>query len=125
MKQDGTQWRCLDESEPFARLGRQMQFLRKYWHVIAIAPFAITIFVLLRFFGNSTNRLLDIPIYLTLGWAGFVVVYSLIISLRTSFIHCPRCGWRFGGGEQCGSCSFPRHAVSSLLQSRFTVLTAG
>ena len=115
MNEDATQSRCLDESEPFARLNRQLQFLRKYWHVIALAPFAITIFVLLRFYGNSTNRLVDIPIYLTLGWAGAVIIYSLIVTFRTMFIHCPRCRWRFGGGEQCGSCRLPRHVASSLL----------
>jgi hypothetical protein len=106
--------RCLHESEPFARLNRQLTFLRKYWYAIAIAPFAVTIFVLLRFYGTSTNRLLDVPIGVALGWAFLVVIYSLVVTVRVLFVRCPKCGWRFGGGEKCGSCGFPRQPPSSL-----------
>jgi hypothetical protein len=106
--------RCLHESEPFAHLNRQLVFMRQYWYAFAIAPFAVTIFVLLRFYGTSTNRLLDIPIYVTLGWALLVAFYSLALIVRVLFIRCPKCGWLFGGGDKCGSCGFPRQLTSSL-----------
>lgn len=112
MNQQTTQWRCLDESEPFKRLNRQMQVLRKYWYAIAIAPFAMIVFVGLRFFGDSPSPFWNIPIAVSLAWGLFVVRYGLILTVRTLSIRCPRCGWRFGLSDQCGSCSFPRRYVS-------------
>ena len=83
MKQQSTQWRCLDESEPSARLNRQMKFLRKYWYAIAIAPFAVIVFLGLRFFGDSSSRLWDIPIAISLAWGLFVAIYGLILTVHT------------------------------------------
>ena len=113
--QEESQWRCLEESDPFARINRQLRFLRKYWYVIAITPFALTVVVLVRFYGDSTNRLLDLPVYLALGWGLLVAVYTLMLMVRVMFIRCPQCGWRFGGGNRCGSCDFPRGAGSLAL----------
>jgi hypothetical protein len=106
------QWNCLDESEPFASLTQQKNFWQKYWHVMALGPFAVAVFVVLRFFGDSTSRLVDVPIFLSLAWAGFVAIYSLVLIVRTLSIRFPRCGWRFGMADYCGSCSLPRHSVS-------------
>jgi hypothetical protein len=94
------------------RLNRQMKFLRKYWYAIAIAPFGVIVFVGLRFFGDSPSRLWDIPIAISLPWGLFVAFYALTLTVRTLSIRCPRCGWRFGFGDQCSSCGFPRRSVS-------------
>jgi len=110
--EDDTKWSCLDESQPFARLNQRKRFWRKYGHAIALVPFVVVLFVLLRFFGNSTSSLFTVPIYVSLAWAAFVAIYSLTLIVRVLSIRCPRCGWRFGGGDQCGSCSFPRHSES-------------
>jgi|HubBroStandDraft_6_1064221.scaffolds.fasta_scaffold16951_2 hypothetical protein len=112
MNQQSTQWRCLDEWGPFARLNRQMQFLRKYWYAIAIVPFAVIVLVGLRVSGDSPRRFWDIPIAISLAWGLFVAIYALILTVRTLSIRCPRCGWRFGLADQCGSCGFPRRSVS-------------
>ena len=50
-----------------------------------------------------------------LGWGLLVAVYTLMLMVRVMFIRCPQCGWRFGGGNRCGSCDFPRGAGSLAL----------
>lgn len=97
----------LDEVPSAEKLVARQQFLSKWWHSIAIAPFACDIFLTLGFFANSTNRLFVILLEITLVWAMAVAAYAfyLLVSVK-----CPRCGQRFGSGDSCRSCGLPKHA---------------
>jgi hypothetical protein len=90
-----------------------MKFVRQYWYGAAIAPFGLVLFLGLRYFPNSTSRFLDIPLGLSFAWAMFVAIYCLMLTARALLIRCPRCGWRFGLGNQCGSCGLPKHTGAS------------
>jgi hypothetical protein len=97
---------CLDDVAPVARLAAHQQLLAKWYHAIALAPFAAVLFIDIKFFGYSDNRLWLVLIGATLVWAFAVAVYTFYL---TFLLKCPRCGWRFGSGEKCGSCNLPRH----------------
>jgi hypothetical protein len=87
-------------------LAARQQLLAKWYQAIAIAPFVIVVFVGLKFFGDSTNRFLDVLVGATLLWGVAVAVYTFYLFF---FLKCPRCGWRFGSSTNCGSCNLPRH----------------
>jgi hypothetical protein len=110
--EDSTQPTCLDEWEKYARLDRKRLFLQRYWYVVAMAPFACVLLIVLRFFPNSSGHFWDTLIFTSLGWALFVAIYAIGVITRFPFIRCPRCDWRFGPGDWCGSCSLPRHSTS-------------
>jgi hypothetical protein len=103
---------CLDDSGPYRELNRQNKFFKRYWHVMALGPFTVTVFIEIRFFGDSTSRLAEIPVFVSVAWAMLVAVYGLILTTRVLSIRCPRCKWRFGLGDKCSSCDLPRHAVT-------------
>lgn len=44
----------------------------------------------------------------SLVWGGIVIFSALFVYLRWFLYRCPRCGWRFGPGDCCGSCDLPR-----------------
>lgn len=106
---DNPEWTCLDQSATYSKLNKRVGFLKKYYRLMALAPFAAVVFVTLRFFGGLTNRVVDDLIFLSLGWAVFICIYGMILLVRHLAVRCPRCTWRFGLGDQCGSCGLPRH----------------
>ena len=50
--------------------------LAKWYQAIALAPFTIFVFVVVKYFGDSTNRFLDVLVGATLLWAIAVAVYT-------------------------------------------------
>jgi hypothetical protein len=106
--ENGTQPSCLDQDETYVRLEKQMKFVRQYRYGAAIAPFGLVLFVGLRYFPNSASRFLD-PLGLFFAWAIFVAICCSMLTARMLLIRCPRCGWRFGLGNQFGSCDLPKH----------------
>jgi hypothetical protein len=112
--EDGKAISCLQDVPSVARLADRQLFLTRWYYAVGIAPFAVFIFTALKFFPNSTNRIFDVLVYLTLGWAFFVSVYTLYLMFA---VRCPACNSRYGAAEQCGSCGLPRY--SSLAVSQF------
>ena len=45
MMPNHTQWSCLDESEPYARLSRRTAFFKKYYWPMAVVPFAVVLYL--------------------------------------------------------------------------------
>src|SRR5579864_8160249 len=105
---------CLDEWDGYTRLNKKMRLVRKYWHITAVCPFAISIAIIFHFFPNSRGWFPNALLGVSFEWAMLVVIYSLIASVRFSFVRCPRCGHRFGFGISCKSCALPRHAPGML-----------
>ena len=100
----------LDEWEYYARLNGRNKLLKKCWYWVAVGPFAAVVFVGLRFFPESSG-LFSILVGISLAWALLVAGYCMTVIARLMGIRCPRCGWRFGGGDRCGSCGLNRHAT--------------
>jgi hypothetical protein len=113
---DDSQLRSLEEWDYYARLNRQVTSLKKYWYWLTIGPFAAVLFSGLKFFGSSVNKTVnqtfDVLVMMSLAWAMLVGGYGLNSLARWFALRCPRCGWRFGLGNQCGSCGLPRHLPS-------------
>ena len=103
---------CLEEWGRYARIATKDRFWKRYYRVLALAPFAVIIFGVLRFFPESTSK---VPIYIvgvSLVWAMVVAFYAFSLRLRADFIRCPRCGSRFGLGACCNSCGLPRSSAT-------------
>ena len=102
----------LEDWNSYVRLNAKRVFLRRYWYALAIGPFVVVILVF--------HRVLYQPSYAwnygytvmvaALGWALLVAAYSGVLFTRYLLIRCPRCNWRFGLGDRCGSCGLPRSA---------------
>ena len=104
---DGNEISCLEDvPDVAARLSRQ-QWIASHYQVIALAPFAVVVFVTLKFFSQSTNRVWVWLVGLTLVWAMAVAVYAFY-SLFWG-VKCPVCGSGFGSREECRSCGLPEH----------------
>jgi hypothetical protein len=98
----------LDVVVAFVSLKTRKVYLQRSYRWMALVPFAVVLFLGLRFFPNSKAA---VPfVFAVLLWAGFVIAYSFFLLIRCWRYPCPRCGWRFGAGETCGSCSLPRHS---------------
>ena len=67
--------------------------MRQYRDGAAIAPFALVVFVLLRYPPKSSSRMVDIPIGLALAWP----IYCLTPAIGVLLTRCPRRGRRFAG----------------------------
>lgn len=112
MQKDYPKVRCLDDVPSAARLATRQQFFKKWYHALALVPFAIALFIVMKFFPESTSALALAPVWLALAWAGIVIVYTAYITLLR--LKCPVCGWRFGIGDKCRSCGLPRHRDPSV-----------
>jgi hypothetical protein len=98
---------CLDDMPKLARLSLWQQRISRSYKLIALAPFAVVIFIVLKFFPQSTNRAWDVAVFLSLGWAISVAAYAFY-SLFGG-VRCPVCGKGFGVRESCRSCGLRRH----------------
>jgi len=112
---------CLEDCADYAQLNGKNLLLRKQWYIVAILPFVFTlafdVYLLPRFVPETKfwHGFASALIYASLVWGFAVPVYLLAMFVRVKLFRCPRCGHRFGGGESCGSCDFPRSkGVSSV-----------
>lgn len=105
---------CLSDEASYKRLDDKRRFLLKYYRALALGPFLLAVVLVL---GVFPRILPDTAFWASvgealvsgaLGFSGLVIVYGLTIFFRWFLIRCPRCGWRFGLGENCGSCGLPR-----------------
>jgi hypothetical protein len=116
MPSDTKEISCLDDVPDVAvRLSRQ-QWIAGHYQVIALAPFAVVVFVTLKFFSQSTNRVWVWLTGLTLFWAIAVAGYAFY-SLFWG-VKCPACGSGFGSREECRSCGLPKHQGTALKVSK-------
>src|SRR5262245_33527459 len=97
---------CLEDCADYSRLNRRNLFMWKYYRVLAILPFALTLAFLRA--TKAWYGLGSAMVYASLVWALALVVYLFILFVRLRLFRCPRCGWRFGGSIRCGSCDLPR-----------------
>ncbi|WP_128913653.1 hypothetical protein [Granulicella sibirica] len=106
--QGGQQTRSVDEFPELARIARRQLFVIRSYKAIALAPFCLFLFIVLKLAPNAGGRGWDALIFFTLGWAMFVAG----VAFRYTFwgFDCPSCEKRFGMGPDCRTCSFPRHA---------------
>ena len=103
--EDGRPIHCLQDVPSVAQLADRQRFLMRWYYAVGIAPFAVLVFVVFKFFPNSTSRVFDYLIFLTLGWGIFIAVYSFYLMFA---VRCPSCNSRYGSGDQCGGCGLPR-----------------
>lgn len=101
---------CLDDAPAAARLAERQQFLKKWYYAVGIAPFFLVVLIIMRFFPDSTSRVLDALVFISLAWAIAVAGYTFYLMF---WLKCPRCNWRFGSGEKCSTCKLPRHRESA------------
>jgi hypothetical protein len=99
-----------DDFPNVARLLARQLFLQKWYKPVALAPFALMLFITLKFFPNANGVLFDILIFATLGWAIAVAGYAFYLMFG---VKCPACDSRFGIGQSCRSCGLPRHSEST------------
>ena len=98
---------CLQDLPDVAeRLSRQ-QWIADHYQAIALAPFAVIVFVTLKFFSQSTSKVWVWLTGMTLIWAIAVAVYAFY-SLFWG-VKCPACGSGFGSREECRSCGLPKY----------------
>lgn len=104
--------KCLDDGDWYCRLDNRVRTARRYWYLIAAAPFAF-VMLLARLFSRIPSSLLDslaeprwhgqsvfdVFVGSALAWAMIVPIYVLVLMARWFLIKCPRCGWRFGLGR--------------------------
>jgi hypothetical protein len=109
---------CLDDVPKLASRSLFQQRISRSYKLIALAPFAVVLFVVLKFFPNSTNKAWDFAIFLSLGWAMAVAGYAFYLLFWG--VRCPACSAGFGVRDQCRSCGLPRHqsAVSKFSELR-------
>ncbi|MGD0444723.1 MAG: hypothetical protein ABSA39_12385 [Edaphobacter sp.] len=101
---------CLDDCPELARRSAWQQQVVRYYKLIALAPFAICLFIVLRVFPDSTNRFWIWSVGFTLVWAIAIAGYSFYLLFYG--VNCPQCGSGFGVRDQCRSCGLPRHQQS-------------
>jgi hypothetical protein len=102
--------KCLDEVPSLARIAARQQFLTRWYKPVALAPFAVVLFVVLTFFPKSTSRIPILFVFATLAWGMAVVGYSFFLMFA---VRCPACSWRFGMSNKCMNCGLPRHCDDS------------
>lgn len=103
-----TQIKSLDDVPSVARRAARERFFIRRYHAVALAPFAVFIFISLKFFPDaSAGNFWMGGLVATLVWAIAVVGYAFYVTFWG--FSCPVCGWRFGAGEKCSSCGLPRH----------------
>ena len=82
----------LDDFPIAARLVTRQQFLVKWYRGLALAPFVVVLFVVLKFFPDSTSVIPVVLVEATLVWAIAIAGYSFY---STFFgVRCGRCGNR-------------------------------
>jgi hypothetical protein len=105
---------CLADWENYKRLDDRRRFFLRYQYSLAVVPFALALFIGLgvlphivpdtAFWAGVAETL----IAGSLVWSGIFILFALSVYLRWFLYRCPRCGWRFGPGNRCGSCDLPR-----------------
>lgn len=98
---------CIDDVPSAAHLAARQRFFKRWYRPIALAPFALIVFVAIKFFSNSTSKLIDALIFLSLAWALAVAAYTFYLVFFS--LKCPACASRFGIGDKCRTCGLPRH----------------
>ncbi len=97
----------LDDVPATARVAARQQFIVRYYQYLALAPFAVAIFVSFKLFPSSTSNVMVELVFVTLAWA--LTVAGLAVRYTFWGFSCPACQERFGIGENCRSCGLPRH----------------
>lgn len=104
----------LDDDPAASQLAARQEFLRKWYRLVALAPFAMLIFINLKFLPQSNNPILVGFVFISLLWAVGVAGYAFYLLF---FLKCPNCARRFGGGDKCRSCGLPKHRDPNTLLS--------
>ena len=99
---------CLDDFPQSAGVGKRQQFINRWSQPLAIAPFAVILFIDFAFFGGNDNRWVVGIVFVSLMWAISIVSYSFYLRFFGG-IKCPLCDSRFGSGNKCRSCGMQRH----------------
>jgi hypothetical protein len=101
---------CVDDVPAVARLAARQRFLMRSYQAVGLALFAVVLVIVLGFFPNSNNPILDVLMGASLIWILAVVIYTVYLSFA---VRCPVCKNRFGIADNCRSCNLPRHCNSS------------
>ncbi len=105
---------CLADVPKYKSLERRRRFLLQYWYALATVPFFLSIVIGVGVFPRLVpdtafwEKVAIALIYCALGWSFVVIFYFSFVFVRWCLVRCPKCGWRFGIGDQCGSCGLPR-----------------
>lgn len=98
---------CLDDLPELAKKLLWQQRIFRNYQLIALTPFAVVLFIVLKLFSKSTNHLWNGLVFLTFFWVmivAFYAFYALFWGVR-----CPSCASGYGVGGKCRSCGLPRH----------------
>lgn len=106
--------RSLDDVPSAARVAARQRFLNRWYKPVAMAPFAVCLFVALKFFPDSRSWFLVSLVEATLIWAFGVAAYAFYLLF---WFKCARCHSRFGLDERCRSCGLPRHPPTDMFKS--------
>jgi hypothetical protein len=88
------------------RLARQ-RFIASNSRPLALVPFAVVLFIVIRVAGDSTSHVWFLPVIAVLGLGIVVNIYSLLVTFHLVGIRCPQCNQRFGTGTRCAQCGLP------------------
>jgi hypothetical protein len=111
---DSTGFVCLADSQKYKTLDDRRRALLKYWYALATVPFFLSIVIGVGVFPRLVPDtafwagVAETLIFGALGWTFIVIFYALFVCVSWFLVRCPRCGWRFGLGDRCGSCDLPR-----------------
>src|SRR5579864_507148 len=111
---DSTSLVCLADSPKYKTLDDRRRFLLKHWYALATAPFFLSIVIGVGVFPRIVPDtafwagVAEILIFCALGSSFIVIFYALFAFASWFLVRCPRCGWRFGLADFCGSCDLPR-----------------
>lgn len=112
--ENATDLSCLADSENYKRLDKRRRFFVQYQYSLATVPFALALLIGLGVLPHIVPEnafwagVAETLIVGSLVWSGIIILFALSVYLRWFLYRCPRCGWRFGLGDRCGSCSLPR-----------------
>jgi hypothetical protein len=117
---ESTGFVCLADSQKYKTLDDRRRVLLKYWYALATVPFFLSIVIGVGVFPRLMPDtafwagVAEILIFGALGWSFIVIFYALFVYVCWFLVRCPRCGWRFGLGDRCGSCDLPRTRDNSM-----------
>jgi hypothetical protein len=115
---DSASFVCLADSQKYKTLDGRRRVLLKYWYALATVPFFLSIVIGVGVFPRLVPDtafwagVAQTVIFGALGWSFIVIFCALFVYVSWFLVRCPRCGWRFGLGDRCGSCDLPRTRVN-------------
>jgi hypothetical protein len=92
----------LEDNYAYQRLLKEKRFMDRFWYWLALIPLILLIFP--ERYAYRDPQSVSSSVALIILIAG----YWLFLKLRLAAYSCPECGQRFGSGDACYRCGFPK-----------------